>query len=400
MREFKGRRVAATLIAGVAIVASVGIVALPANALAASGLSVNDPQSLLQAAAPAILAGDSPTTSVNVGNRSNLQSESAKAVATSVPVAVTVAPKDSTPQTVALSLDGATSPQFTNVQGISSFNTDSADVKRYAVANPVGVSIVTAYQHPQATYVSTTTFTLPDGFYTKKTGPGNYYLTNGDEIRGVVMAPWAHDATGRPLPTTFSWNGLSVTQRVKVPSDAVFPIVADPAWSYTWTATINIGSPLNLRTQMHNCFNCVFPIQGAPHAFPTPGTDLPLYVGIAGVSANFHCTFGNEAMTPPVPQLYPNGEFGFYFNSASGHVDGLGSMISFDFWTKNESNSAIKMRFTVYGSVANSNPGGVPQWLYLVGAKAAWGGFVQKVVMAEGGPINPQAQAGYWSWIN
>ena len=73
---------------------------------------------------------------------------------------------------------------------------------------------------------------------------------------------------------------------------------------------------------MHGCYNCYFPIAGAPHAWPKIGQDLPLT--LAGVGA-FHCTYDYEE------QWLPNG-FQFRFISASGHIDGPGSMIQFSIY--------------------------------------------------------------------
>lgn len=360
--------------------------------------SISDPHSLLEGVDPSLLLGDVPQTSVSVGAAKAF--ESAAGMEPSVPVTVTVTPKDSEPMSIPIQLETATAPDLVGDSGISSFNTTSHNVMRYVVENPVGASVITAYQSPQDTYTSSTTFSLPEGFYPQKQPSGEYYLTDGDEVRGAVMPPWAKDATGRDLETSYEWNGLTVTQDVTVTDDAIFPITADPAWSYTWTAVIKIGDPLTLRTSMHNCFNCVFPVQGAPAAFPSHGQKLPLKVGIAGLDMDFACIFDEEAWTPKVPELYPNGQFGFWFNSAPSHVDGPGSRISFNFWTKKETDTSIKMRFTVVGNITNETPAGVPQWVYLAGAKAQWEVFVRRAIVAAGGPVSTLGQNSYWNWTN
>ncbi len=45
-----------------------------------------------------------------------------------------------------------------------------------------------------------------------------------------VEAPWATDALGRDLPTSFSVNGSILTQSVDL-SNAEFPVVADPTFA-------------------------------------------------------------------------------------------------------------------------------------------------------------------------
>lgn len=393
------RNILLTFVAGGSVVVGAFAGAVPASAEgSAAGESISDPHALLEEVAPSLLVGDAPQTSVDVGATENLSPKSEGEPG--VPVTVTVAPKDSEPVSVPIQLEAATTPDPVADAGITSFNTASDNVKRYVVENSVGASVVTAYQLPQDSYKSSTTFALPAGFYPQKQASGEYYLTNGGEVRGAVMPPWAKDATGRDLKTSYEWDGLTVTQDVEVPADAVFPITADPAWSYTWTAVIKIGDPLTLRTKMHSCFNCTFPVQGAPAAFPVTGQKLPLTVGIAGINLDFTCIFDQEAWTPKVPELYPNGQFGFWFNSAPSHVDGAGSRISFNFWTKQETDSSIKMRFTVTGNITNETPAGMPQWIYLPGAKAQWEVFVRRAIVAVGGPVSTQAQNSYWNWIN
>lgn len=58
------------------------------------------------------------------------------------------------------------------------------------------------------------------------------YEKDGDEyvIVTVLSAPWAKDADGRDLATSYSVEGDAVVQSVDV-VDAAFPVVADPAWT-------------------------------------------------------------------------------------------------------------------------------------------------------------------------
>lgn len=45
---------------------------------------------------------------------------------------------------------------------------------------------------------------------------------------GTVLAPWAEDAAGNPVPTHFEVRGNVLTQVVEPTRESVFPIVADP----------------------------------------------------------------------------------------------------------------------------------------------------------------------------
>lgn len=50
---------------------------------------------------------------------------------------------------------------------------------------------------------------------------------------GRISAPWAYDATGKALPTSFTISGDTITQHVDA-TGAVFPVVADPHYTWGW----------------------------------------------------------------------------------------------------------------------------------------------------------------------
>ncbi|MFD7904211.1 hypothetical protein ACFV4G_18425 [Kitasatospora sp. NPDC059747] len=53
-----------------------------------------------------------------------------------------------------------------------------------------------------------------------------------------ISAPWAYDANGRALPTSYSVDGGTVTQHVDT-RGAAFPVVADPHYTWGWiTGTV------------------------------------------------------------------------------------------------------------------------------------------------------------------
>jgi len=64
---------------------------------------------------------------------------------------------------------------------------------------------------------------------------------DGDLLAGVAR-PWAVDANGRRLPTSYSASGNVLTQHVEVDSSTAFPVIADPTFTVFpgyWTATLN-----------------------------------------------------------------------------------------------------------------------------------------------------------------
>lgn len=73
--------------------------------------------------------------------------------------------------------------------------------------------------------------------------------------------------------------------------------------------------------QLNKCFNCNFPIPGAPHDFPKVGDVLPLHMGLGVKDVN---------LAVKVLQLDKTGdEINIKFETMPGHVDGPGSTIAF-----------------------------------------------------------------------
>ena len=61
-------------------------------------------------------------------------------------------------------------------------------------------------------------------------GSVSVYVDSGEDLLpvGTVEAPWARDATGTDVATSFAVAGNVLTQTVHVPTNASFPVVADP----------------------------------------------------------------------------------------------------------------------------------------------------------------------------
>lgn len=384
-----------------AALVSASVFAAGGTAIAApSAPSVADAAATLDAVAPGAIGQDDPNTTVAVSTGSP---SAARSSTTAAPdVAVTSAPDaDGAAQNVSFSLDDATQ-QISDEDGTTAFATSSPNIARYISEMDTGVRIITAYQKPQSSYESRTTFDLPAGVVPEQRPNGSWLLKSGSDVVGSLLAPWALDAAGRSLATSYRWDGTTLIQDVEVPANATFPVVADPAWSYTWTAVIQVGSPKSVHDDLHSCFNCTFPVEGAPKAFPKPGQTLPLVVRpVLGwpTSEPFTCIFGQEQYIGTGNPLYPGGDFGFYFTAAKGHVDGAGSLISFDFvGTPSDviRDPGETMRFYVAGNIMNEKPAGIPQGAYRTAAKTTWGTFLNRYTVQHGGsPHIPK-----WYWVN
>ncbi|MFI9269779.1 hypothetical protein ACIGXM_03520 [Kitasatospora sp. NPDC052896] len=54
----------------------------------------------------------------------------------------------------------------------------------------------------------------------------------GSLVLGHIDAPWAKDATGKSLATTYRLDGTTLVQTVETDKNTAYPVVADPKW--TW----------------------------------------------------------------------------------------------------------------------------------------------------------------------
>ena len=140
---------------------------------------------------------------------------------------------------------------------------------------------------------------------------------------GALSAPWAFDATGRPVPTRYRIEGTTVVQEVDhaLPG-VVYPVVADPTYKFdcgivTCTISFDLATTRNIRDGL----NLSAIGTGAAAAV---GGMLAVAVGVAG--ALFAAKLAVDALF--AGRFYENGNcFGYLFPRAP--IFGLSS-----FWPK------------------------------------------------------------------
>lgn len=193
-----GGAIAAAVLAG-------SLVAAPANAAPAyDPLTVVQEQGLLGTADSGPAAAPNGATA-----QSRLQVESANQVAVS-PVLPGVAEKDP-----ATGSDVYRGTDFGTVTGTGTSGTNAS----FIVVN--NASAPTDYSFEIG--AKTDTLTVMDG--------GRVQVKNAaGDVVNFLQTPWAHDANGKQLPTSYTVNPGSnvVTQHVDT-SDAAFPVTADPS---------------------------------------------------------------------------------------------------------------------------------------------------------------------------
>lgn len=119
---------------------------------------------------------------------------------------------------------------------------------------------------------------------------------------------------------------------------------------------------------LHTCFNCEFPIQGAPAAYPAVGDTLNLNAS--------PFTFISIPAPVEVSNSYDAGTVaGFGFTALPGHFDGAGSIVQFTFSGDLTHYLSLEVMANVEvdrGAVANA--------ANTLAAEHEWGIFGQNVV--------------------
>lgn len=264
-----------------------------------------------------------------------------------------------------------------DANGMSVWSTESDKVAAYVQPISNGVRVLTAIASADAPRSYDYKLDIPAGSSLNENKLGFLVVGPQGEALGQLLAPWAKDANGKDLPTAYSLSGDTLTQTVNLDAqDIAYPVLADPAWTYVHHALIPSKNPSQIRSKLLNCFNCYFPVEGAPRNFPSEGQSLPLLVRVSDLSPwpwNFHCIMGTT-------HYYVDGNkswFGYYFQAASDHVDGAGSTISFDFnpyWTTSNP-TTIQTDLVVSGWIMNTDPIGLGQPAYVLAASATWNRF-------------------------
>lgn len=182
-----------------------------------------------------------------------------------------------------------------------------------------------------------------------------YMVGPSEEVLATLEVPWARDANGLDVHTYFTWSEGVLTQHVELTGSETFPVLADPAWSYSYS--YNTGkTPVAVERILKSCFNCHFPVAGAPRNFPTFNQLLPLTVAFN----NYECTMGRLERTSTT--------FNFGFVATRNHFHGQGSTIKFSFRSDNR----------LYVN-ARINNGWINNAVYRAAAAANWAVFANNL---------------------
>lgn len=127
--------------------------------------------------------------------------------------------------------------------------------------------------------------------------------------------------------------------------------------------------------ELHRCFNCNFPMGGAPKEFPKVGDDLPLEIRTFGVKlGDFSVRVTQVEKTAS--------EINIEFVTLPGHVDGPGSTIHFKFFERDgELHLGINAHVTPDGPGTGPFPTGpLARAGYTAVARITWQPYIDNLV--------------------
>ena len=123
------------------------------------------------------------------------------------------------------------------------------------VQGPSSAAIVATIARPLADDSLRFAVDLPDGFVLHPVEDGSIDIVGPDGLaRSGFDAPWARDAEGRDIATSYAVDGTTIVQHLEVPADAVYPLEADPKHTWGWvtgTAYYNRPETRSLKTRSY-----------------------------------------------------------------------------------------------------------------------------------------------------
>jgi hypothetical protein len=149
-------------------------------------------------------------------------------------------------RTIGLALSAASwsAPTKQEADGSRTFATVARDTGAAVRIGDGTVQILSVMRSKAAPTEQSYNIDLPAGT-TLAPRDGGFDIVGADgAVAGTIASPWAVDATGRSLPTSYRLEGSTIVQRTDT-SGAAFPVVADPKLTYGLGVYLNMwGSEL------------------------------------------------------------------------------------------------------------------------------------------------------------
>lgn len=249
--------------------------------------------------------------------------------------------------------------------GLTVLGQTQADFQQVIQPLDVGFRVINISKNDNAPKEYSFELDLPEGAVPELV-MGTVRVNRGDEILGSIKEPWAVDADGNPVQTYFTLNELTVTQHIETQADTAYPIVSDPNWGYVAVYKLN-DTYTSAWNKLHKCFNCYFPVAGAPASWPTYRQTLHLYVWDLLVFHNMECVMDYSVVYATSNR--------WKFLATKNHMDGLGSTIIFDL--RRISSGANQL--VVDASIVNDALLGTMNWYVEAKARENWQKFADNL---------------------
>lgn len=212
--------------------------------------------------------------------------------------------------------------------------------------------------------------------------------------RAAALSTADKDVAAKITAATMELNGRGFSESPESVQALDFPLgppvpIPEPPWEYNNGYTTNVkargpdgknidgGSLVSLDdvwNELHRCFNCNFPIGGAPKEFPKVGDQLPLEMKIAGVKV--------ANLPVEVTQINRTADaIDIEFATLPGHEDGPGSTIHFR-WTEQAGAPHLDIRgYITEGPGSEDGPFAAPERVgYTALAQVVWQPYIDNVV--------------------
>ncbi|MGF1431682.1 hypothetical protein [Kitasatospora sp. LaBMicrA B282] len=130
---------------------------------------------------------------------------------------------------------------------------------------------------------------LPDGASTQQLDDGSVLVLDQDgQALGMFDAPWAKDANGAPVATSYRVEGGALIQTIAFDQNTAFPVVADPWWNTAWKYTKCVAAVAAAFIPASKAYKAIKGLGGV--------ADAARLLVKAGSAAEFKQAAGNAAL--------------------------------------------------------------------------------------------------------
>ena len=122
---------------------------------------------------------------------------------------------------------------------------------------------------------------LPEGAILQQQQDGSVTVLKDGEALGAFQAPWAKDANGAAVPTSYRIQDGALVQTVAFDAGTAFPVVADPTWAGLKKRAKNALKSSDRSTVAGAVGGCIIGAVGAAGAGCGPGAAVGAIGGFA-----------------------------------------------------------------------------------------------------------------------